>query len=73
MKFIVRRAAILWLLGAGSLLAGCASLGDIAKGKCEGDAAADYSDCVSSKFDREQHDLEDMINWRQNVDQYHGP
>ncbi|HEV2301238.1 MAG TPA: hypothetical protein VGR91_06670 [Stellaceae bacterium] len=69
----MRRAAALYALAAASLLAGCASLGDIAKGKCEGDSAADYSDCVSSKFDREQRDLEDMIDWRQNVDEYHGP
>jgi hypothetical protein len=60
----VRRAAVLGALAAAALLAGCANLGDIAKQKCEGDSAADYSNCVRIKFDREQRDLERMLNWR---------
>jgi hypothetical protein len=69
----MRQAAALSALAAALLLAGCASLGDIAKEQCEGDSAADYADCVRIKFDRQQHELEDMINWRQNTDIFHGP
>jgi hypothetical protein len=58
------RLALLGALAGALALSGCANLGDIAKQKCEGDSAADYSDCVQIKFDREQRDLEHMLDWR---------
>jgi hypothetical protein len=63
-----RRASIgLALFGAlaGALaLSGCASLGYFAQRSCEGLSSTEYSACVHSEFDREQRDIDRMINWR---------